>query len=220
MHVSLPRLFHHVSPTKPFLLWLGFGVLAVVPWQYLCGQEYPVTPIIEQQIDDPLAEWDRTDGAVEITTPPPSDPVSQANTAKGNRESEQLTSPSLIFRGQNAPLEMRPIQVDPRQSRPEMDDPGILQSDLISGRSGQAYGSLFRIGGFTGPAIGRNTAIFPLEWMPYSLIDNNLFFADLRGYKGSTDTWGANLGGGYRRYLPRFDRILGVNAFFDYDTTS
>jgi hypothetical protein len=220
MHVSLPRLFHHVSPTKPFLLWLGFGVLAVVPWQYLCGQEYPVTPIIEQQIDDPLAEWDRTNGAVEITTPPPRDPVSQAITAKGNTDSKQLTSPSLIFRGQNAPLEMRPIQVDPRQSRPEMDDPGILQSDLISGRSGQAYGSLFRIGGFTGPAIGRNTAIFPLEWMPYSLIDNNLFFADLRGYKGSTDTWGANLGGGYRRYLPRFDRILGVNAFFDYDTTS
>ncbi len=193
-------------------MWLGFGVLAVVPWQVLCGQDQPsADPSNETEVNAsardevPTIKQAATDGSSE--------------TAKRRSSSTE----SLIIRGQNAPMDpmaMTPLQISPQDRSPEAGDSGYLQSDLITGRSGQATGNLFRIGGFTGPAVGRKVSIFPIEWMPYSLIDNNLFFVDIRAFRGSTDTWGMNAGGGYRYYSPKFDRIFGVNAFFDYDNTS
>ena len=220
MHVSLPRRFHRVGRSMSYLLWLGFGVLAVIPWQLLCGQDQPAKPIVERKADNQGQDWD--DSADNLTV--------EAKPSVNRSRSDSLrpvtsTTPSLIFRAQNGPmgldpLQMTPIPVNPQQRGPEIEDPGFLSSDLITGRSGQAIGNLFRVGGFTGPAVGRRVSIFPIEWMPYSLVDNNLFFADIRAFKGATDTWGANFGGGYRRYIPAVDRIFGVNAFFDYDTTS
>ena len=215
MHVSLPRRFYSVRQAMPFVLWLGFGVLAVVPWRVLCGQDQPATSIVTPNADDSVPGWDAPADDEDVENPTHRDKSDQEGTAVPNRSGRSLT-----FRGQNAPLEMSPLQISPQARGPEVEDPGFMESDLITGRSGQALGSLFRIGGFTGPAIGRKVSIFPIEWMPYSLVENNLFFGDLRAFKGATDTWGANFGGGYRRYIPALDRILGVNAFFDYDNTS
>ena len=87
-------------------------------------------------------------------------------------------------------------------------------------RPGQAFGAQVRASAITGPAIGRDHPIYPIELMPYAFLDNNLFFTDIRGFTDTINGWGGNFGGGYRRYLPAFDRILGINGYYDYDATS
>ena len=225
MHMSLPRRYHHVGRSMRFLLWICFGLLAVVPWQAIRGQDRAEKPAVDQRADTKNRELDgdpadkTADDSSLNEKPKLVQPTATKQAAKGS-------SPSLIFRGQDASMQtatmqMSPIQMGPEMQRgPEVEDPGFLASDRITGRTGEALGSLFRIGGFTGPAIGRRNSLFPIEYMPYSLVDNNLIFADFRGFKSTTDTWGTNLGGGYRRYIPQLDRIFGVNAFFDYDNTS
>ena len=220
MHVSLPRRYHRVGRSMRFLLWICFGLLAVVPWQAIRGQEQAEKPVVDQSADEKNQAPDDGEqpdpSGVDLPLNEKPEPI---QSAAQKRVSPDPTL-SLIFRGQDSPLQMTPLQVSPQMQGPEVEDPGFLSSDRITGRSGEALGSLFRIGGFTGPAIGRKNSLFPIEYMPYSLVDNNLIFGDFRGFKSTTDTWGANIGGGFRHYFPRIDRILGVNAFFDYDNTS
>lgn len=100
-------------------------------------------------------------------------------------------------------------------------DGGFLFSDRFTGHRGEAYGAVFRLGVETGPAIGRQDTLIPLEFMPYGfLFDEAMVFGDLRGFRSTKDNWGANVGGGYRHYISAWDRIVGVNGFFDYDNTS
>jgi hypothetical protein len=236
MHVSLPRRFFRFSHAMPFILWFGFGVLAVVPWQVLCGQDQPAASIdetltdsqkgdISVPVDDGGIDHSQTDPSVGLAGAASGEEVddqtAEPPSAKSSSQSSTMDiQPIVIFRAQNAPMEMGPIPISPEMRNPEIEDPGFFSSDAFTGRNGQALGSLFRIGGFTGPAVGRKVSIYPIEWMPYSLVDNSMFFADIRAFRGSTDNWGGNFGGGFRQYLPRLDRILGVNAFFDYDNTS
>ena len=53
--------------------------------------------------------------------------------------------------------------------------------DQFTGRSGKAYGAQTRFGYLTGPAVGREKGIAPLEFMPYAFFDEGLFFLDFRG---------------------------------------
>ena len=233
MHVLLPRRFHAVGHSKQFLLWICFGILAVVPWQVICGQDDPDRSDSDRIAVD-RSVIDQSDTDRNATDPTATDPTATVPTAtvpqsesdrpspegQVNPQIEQprasarkpileSPAPSLIFRGQNQPLDAGPP-----------DDQGLFASDFITGRSGQAYGNLFRIGAITGPGVGRTRPIFPVSTMPYIFADNNLFFGDVRGFKSSADTFGLNLGGGYRRYVPAWDRIFGVNAYYDYDNTS
>lgn len=97
---------------------------------------------------------------------------------------------------------------------------GFLFNDMITGRSGQAYGVLLRAGVLTGPAVGRQESIVPIEAMPYAFIDSAMVFGDIRGFKAMRDGWGVNLGGGVRYHMERFDRIIGANVFYDRDNSS
>ena len=97
---------------------------------------------------------------------------------------------------------------------------GWLFSDQLTGQSGEAFGAKVRAGVLTGPAIGRESSIVPVELMPYAFVGKGMFFGDLRGFRATTDNWGTNLGGGFRYHSERFDRIFGANAYYDYDNTS
>ncbi len=85
---------------------------------------------------------------------------------------------------------------------------------------GEALGAAFRIGHFTGPALGRDQSITPIEFMPYAFQEDWLFFGDLRGFRSNNDRYGANMGAGVRRYVRSIDRIFGVNFYHDYDEIS
>ena len=93
-------------------------------------------------------------------------------------------------------------------------------SDRFTGRNSQVIGGRVRGGFVTGPGIGREDSFFPLEFMPYSLFGNGMLFGDLRGFRTTQDHWGTNVGLGYRHYVPAWDRIFGINAYYDYDNSS
>ena len=114
-------------------------------------------------------------------------------------------------------------QEDPAPAKTQFGDTvedGWLFSDQLTGQSGEAFGAKVRAGVLTGPAIGRDTSIVPVELMPYAFAGKGMFFGDLRGFRATTDHWGTNLGGGFRYHSERLDRIFGANAYYDYDNTS
>lgn len=92
--------------------------------------------------------------------------------------------------------------------------------DPAFGRSGQAFGALVRGGYVTGPRMGAQKGLAPLEIMPYTFYDTNLLFLDVRWFRSDLGHYGANLGGGYRKYVNALDRIFGANFYFDYDKTT
>lgn len=104
-------------------------------------------------------------------------------------------------------------------SRSALED-SIFYSDQVTGRNGSALGALWRAGYITGPGIGRNDGIAPVEVMPYFFLEDGMLFLNGRGFRSDRDGWGGNLGAGYRHYVRKWDRIFGVNAYFDYDNTS
>lgn len=198
MHVSLLRRSRRISLPLQCLLWIFFGLLAVVPWQHIRGDDATVA----STSNEGLEEW--------------SPDVESDQVQRGSQPQLQsigiADSTSLIFRSQTPPpaaYNMAPI-----------DDSQPSFMDQFTGRSGKAYGAQVRLSGITGPAIGREHPIFPFELMPYAFLDNNLFFTDIRGFTDTKYGFGGNFGGGYRRYVPAIDRIFGVNAYYDYDNTS
>jgi hypothetical protein len=108
-------------------------------------------------------------------------------------------------------------QDDPSHSALE---DSIFYSDRVTGQSGQALGALWRAGYLTGPAVGREDGLAPIEVMPYFFLEDGMLFGNARGFRSDRDGWGANVGLGYRHYIRKWDRIVGVNAYYDYDNTS
>ena len=82
MHVSLPRRFYSVRQAMPFVLWLGFGVLAVVPWRVLCGQDQPATSIVTPNADDSVPGWDAPADDEDVENPTHRDKSDQEGTAR------------------------------------------------------------------------------------------------------------------------------------------
>lgn len=77
---------------------------------------------------------------------------------------------------------------------------------------------------FTGGiSIGQNVvqdrSLVPIEAFPYFLLDNSLYFSDLRFFPTIEGTFGGNVGAGYRYYAPRLDRIFGASLWYDADGT-
>ncbi len=58
-----------------------------------------------------------------------------------------------------------------------------------------------------------------MEAFPFFMIDNSLYFSDLRFYPTIEGTFGGSAGAGYRYYAPRIDRIFGASVWYDGDGT-
>ena len=155
-----------------------------------------------------------------------------AQTGLGQDNPDFLLPRPAIFRAQEPdPPDAREAQSAMQQSEPNSlrITPNTAQSEfgdvvqdslLFSSRTGEAYGVLGRVGVSTGPAVGRDQTIVPLEIMPYGFMNNAMAFGTLRGFRGTNFGWGMNLGGGIRYYSEKWDRIWGANAFYDYDNSS
>ena len=108
---------------------------------------------------------------------------------------------------------------DEDPSRSALQD-SFFYDDRVTGRSGEAIGALWRAGYITGQGVGRVDGIAPVEVMPYFFLEEGMFFLNGRGFRSDRDGWGGNLGLGYRHYIPKWDRIFGINAYYDYDNSS
>lgn len=96
---------------------------------------------------------------------------------------------------------------------------GLLFEEF-DGQSGEAMGAVLRGGVLTGPALGREDTLTPIEVMPYFFLGEGMIFGDLRGFRSTQDNYGANVGFGYRHYVRKWDRIFGANFYYDYDNSS
>ena len=190
MYVSTQRLFVRTTSVVRCMLWLGLGLALALFAQTGLGQDDPGPVPLLQRPEVFRAQSPYDPGAM--------------------RDPGSMRDPSSM-------------RVAPDGAQTQFGDAvqdSLLFGDQLSGRTGEAYGTLFRAGVLTGPAVGRTETIVPLEIMPYGFINNAMVFGSLRGFRAASDGWGMNLGGGIRYYAQRWDRIFGANAFYDYDNSS
>ncbi|WP_131818522.1 hypothetical protein [Planctopirus hydrillae] len=74
----------------------------------------------------------------------------------------------------------------------------------VDARGGQLYGydeGYTSVGGF----------------LPFFRDENSLIFTDIRGLMTNGGKGGANVGVGYRQFVPELDRIFGISGWYDFD---
>ena len=84
---------------------------------------------------------------------------------------------------------------------------------------GGGHGIMGRIGHIVGDTVGRNDSLTHIDLQPYTFLNQNMFFGDLRLYRLNDSGVGGNLGGGWRTYLPNRDVVFGAVGYYDVDDT-
>lgn len=83
-----------------------------------------------------------------------------------------------------------------------------------------AVGINGRVGHLAFKTFGRNGSITHAELFPYAMMDEHLLFADARFFTSNDLDFGGNLGFGYRYLQSDWDRVLGINFYYDNDQTT
>jgi hypothetical protein len=92
---------------------------------------------------------------------------------------------------------------------------GPINAGLPSDGMGLDFTAGFAYG--QGPVQDRPLA--PIEAFPFFLMNDSLFFSDLRFYPTIDGTFGGSLGGGYRYFSHGLNRIFGASLWYDGDGT-
>lgn len=88
-----------------------------------------------------------------------------------------------------------------------------------SGQTNDGAGIDFTAGFSYGQGVSQDRPLAPLEAFPFFLVENSLYFSDLRFYPTIEGTFGGSAGAGYRYYAPRIDRVFGASFWYDADGT-
>ncbi len=97
--------------------------------------------------------------------------------------------------------------------------PSSVSSPLNTGAPNDGLGVDF-IGGFSyGQGVVQDRPLAPIEAFPSFLMNDSLYFGDLRFYPTIDGTFGGSAGTGYRYYSRGLDRIFGVSLWYDGDGT-
>jgi Right handed beta helix region len=88
-----------------------------------------------------------------------------------------------------------------------------------NGQTNDGVGIDGMIGGSFGQGVSQDKSLLPVELFPYFMLDNSLYFSEMRFFPTIDGTFGGNLGAGYRYYAPRIDRIFGASVWYDADGT-
>ncbi len=92
-------------------------------------------------------------------------------------------------------------------------------SPLTPGAPNDGLGLDF-IGGFAyGQGVVQDRPLAPIEAFPFFLLNDSLYFGDLRFYPTIDGTFGGSAGAGYRYYSRGLDRVFGVSLWYDGDGT-
>jgi hypothetical protein len=92
-------------------------------------------------------------------------------------------------------------------------------SPITPGAPSDGLGLDFTLGFSEGQGPVQDRPLAPLEAFPYFLVNDSLFFSDLRFYPTIDGTFGGSLGGGYRYYSRSLNRIFGASLWYDGDGT-
>lgn len=96
---------------------------------------------------------------------------------------------------------------------------GLPLKQVSQQRAIEGFGINGRLGHITGPAVGHRESFTYIELSPFTTYENTWFSGDFRLLRPNTGHLGSSSGAVLRQYLPRFNSILGVNAFYDIDDT-
>ena len=88
-----------------------------------------------------------------------------------------------------------------------------------NGQTNDGGGVDFTGGVSFGQGPVQDKSILPIEMFPFFLLNDSLYFSDMRFFPTIDGTFGGNVGAGYRYYAPRFDRIFGASFWYDADGT-
>lgn len=77
-----------------------------------------------------------------------------------------------------------------------------------------------RLGHLAFKTFGRNGSISHAEIFPYAMMDEHLVFADARFFTSNDFDFGGNAGVGYRYLQSDWDRVFGINFYYDNDQTT
>lgn len=91
------------------------------------------------------------------------------------------------------------------------------EEDVQRSSSYNGPGYLFRAAHIEGQGIPQVRPLSPFELFPYLMVDDSLFFADLRFYPTNDLHLGGNAGVGYRYFSSDWDRVFGISAWYDAD---
>jgi len=83
------------------------------------------------------------------------------------------------------------------------------------------FGTRVRIRTDIGDGVGYNAGYQTISaFLPFHLEpDLSLVFIDARGFVTNRGDFAANVGAGFRMYVPEADRVFGINAWYDDDNT-
>jgi hypothetical protein len=120
-----------------------------------------------------------------------------------------------------------PVKKPPIRKTSDDDDEGdstgkklsSVSSPLNTGAPNDGLGVDF-IGGFSyGQGVVQDRPLAPIEAFPSFLLNDSLYFGDLRFYPTIDGTFGGSAGAGYRYFSRGLDRIFGVSVWYDGDGT-
>jgi hypothetical protein len=80
-------------------------------------------------------------------------------------------------------------------------------------------GIMGRIDHIEGTGIPQIFPITPVQLFPFYVVDQSLFFSDLRVFPTNYGQVGGNAGIGYRYYSESLDRVFGISGWYDGDNT-
>jgi hypothetical protein len=106
----------------------------------------------------------------------------------------------------------------PTTTAPKPTGPAVNPA-VINGRPKSGFGIQASGGASVGDGVQQYRSLAPFEALPYYIWDTSMIFSDVRVFPTFTGNVGGNLGGGYRYYDYRLDRIFGVNLWYDADNT-
>jgi hypothetical protein len=92
-------------------------------------------------------------------------------------------------------------------------------SPITPGAPNDGFGVDFIPGFSYGQGVIQDKSLAPIEAFPYFLVNDSLYFSDLRFYPTIDGTFGGSLGGGYRYFSHGLNRIFGASLWYDGDGT-
>ncbi|AMV17277.1 right-handed parallel beta-helix repeat-containing protein [Planctomyces sp. SH-PL14] len=86
--------------------------------------------------------------------------------------------------------------------------------------SSQYMGAIGRGGHLAAPTFGREESISPIEFMPFLMLEEHMFFGDARGFLSNRGQGGGNLGLGYRYLDNPAHAWYGASFWYDIDNST
>lgn len=129
---------------------------------------------------------------------------------KGVKTADATSSSAKSSGGKSSSSKSSGGKIQQVQAEEEVDDAPTSDFMGVIGRGGH----------LAFPTFGRQESISPIEFMPYLLVDEHMFFTDFRGFLSNRAQGGGSLGAGYRYLDEPAHAWYGASFWYDIDNST